>query len=481
MRERPMEMVEDNLMEAWINSASKEDAFWLIQQKVPVFIIHKITEMELFLCNDMRRLPGFVTGSEAEALMPAYNYLDRKAESWGKLRPLLLTDERILTPNHLCWDMLDPKKFHYSLSQGDPAKLIPLFLSADSEDEDEGEVKFLSNHENDLFPTILQQKAMAEAKSAQEDLQPKDIIPLPKPSVGKPLGLELTPSQGIAPPPPLPNLDAAEAHRILQVNSEEVPLAEGRMQVKDVTAKENEKSTLNAALVCLSSSDQTKLSLIKVDNTFPITSLPRIQAATDDMDIDPEDNVLDYRMLDNETLPVNATSCESPVVKVITTDKDPSLSTSLEQGGTSHLDKEMPLAEEQPNPVSDLVTRQEAGSLGVIDLVASRHPTEFLVVTGAPIKEVTWADYLATMAHLIEDGSLYEGQFIQVPSLADCLGGASSSTLENEDVTDLDIDKEEDMEELPGNKHHLWKACGKRAGKKHCKMYLGEFLLKAPP
>ncbi|KAG6905288.1 hypothetical protein DXG01_003675 [Tephrocybe rancida] len=73
---------------------------------------------------------------------------------------------------------------------------------------------------------------------------------------------------------------------------------------------------------------------------------------------------------------------------------------------------------------------------------------------------------------------------MQIPkalSLADRLGGASSSTLENEDATDLDIDEEEDMEELPGNKRHPWKAHGKRAGKKHHKMYPGEFLLKAPP
>ncbi|KAG6913636.1 hypothetical protein DXG01_005408 [Tephrocybe rancida] len=501
MRERPMEMAEDNLMGAWINSASEEDVFWLIRQKVPVFIIHKITEMELFLCNNMRRLLGFVARSEAEALMPAYNYLNRKAKSWGKLQPPLLADEWILTPDHLRWDMLDPEKFCYSLShtfnmprivrqptfseadepckipiskinsneyqddrtplpvnpahlpqpldieiihlkhvpwirppdivhlhggtwekftestnnsrddcmrrvnkseelgkyiwydrerrrylgfnfkpalplglttdveifgmpalnicfeqqvhhgtevvarsrwmypvqsparqhflakivcptedklprlptEGNPAKPIPLFLSADSEDEDEGEVEFLSNHENDLFPTILQQKAMAEAKSAQEDLQPKDVIPLPKPSVEKSLEPESTPSQGIVPPPPSPNLDAAEAHWIPQVNSEEVPVAEGRTQVEDVTAKENENSTLNAALAHSSSSDQTKLSPIEVDDTLSITSLPKIQAATNNMDIDLEDDILNYGMSDNETLPINATSGKSLV------------------------------------------------------------------------------------------------------------------------------------------------------------------------
>ncbi|KAG6904877.1 hypothetical protein DXG01_006496 [Tephrocybe rancida] len=306
-------------------------------------------------------------------------------------------------------------------------------------------------------------------------------------------------------------------------------------------------------------------------------SLPKTRAATDDMDIDPEDDMLNYGMSDDETSLVNTTSLETPVAEVITTIEDPSLSTSLEQGGTSNLNEEMPLAEEQPNPISGLVTRQEAGSLGVIDLIATCRPTEFLVVTGAPVMEVTWADYLAIMAHLIEDGSLYEGQFIQVvwtlqkgeqlfwmqspsdratiagrgylsarqtingvmlncftwalgdaeqtfgpllsdmavdkgvvnnepqvplkqqlssgpsssllsrlqipkaPSPADRPGGAGSSTLEIEDITDLDIGEEEDMEELPENKHHPWKAHRKRAAKKHRKMYPGEFLLKAPP
>ncbi|KAG6913852.1 hypothetical protein DXG01_003838 [Tephrocybe rancida] len=117
MRKQPMETAEDNLMGVWINSANKEQAYWLIQHRVPVFIIHKITEMEMFLCKGVRCLPGFIAGSEAEALMPAHNYLDHKANSWGKLKPPFSMDEHILTPDHLCWDMLDPEQFRYSLSR----------------------------------------------------------------------------------------------------------------------------------------------------------------------------------------------------------------------------------------------------------------------------------------------------------------------------------------------------------------------------
>ncbi|KAG6912522.1 hypothetical protein DXG01_014021, partial [Tephrocybe rancida] len=36
---------------------------------------------------------------------------------YGKLRPPLFTDEHILTPDHLRWDMLDPEQFRYSLSR----------------------------------------------------------------------------------------------------------------------------------------------------------------------------------------------------------------------------------------------------------------------------------------------------------------------------------------------------------------------------
>ncbi|KAG6905197.1 hypothetical protein DXG01_004326 [Tephrocybe rancida] len=95
MRKQPMETAEDNLMGAWINSANEE----------------QIMDMEMFLCKGVQRLPGFIAGPEAEALMPAHNYLDHKANSWGKLKPPFSVDEHILTPDHLCWDMLDPKQF----------------------------------------------------------------------------------------------------------------------------------------------------------------------------------------------------------------------------------------------------------------------------------------------------------------------------------------------------------------------------------
>ncbi|KAG6905546.1 hypothetical protein DXG01_002081, partial [Tephrocybe rancida] len=597
MREKPMETAEDNLMGAWINSANEEQVYWLIRQKVPVFIIHKITEMELFLCEEVRRLPGFVAGSEAEALLPAYNYLDHKADSYGKLRPPLLTDDHILTPDHLRWDMLDPEQFRYSLSRtfnmpglvgqptfgdmdeslvtesskvnpfdspgdevtlpvnpahlprplnlevvdpshipwirppdivhhrggtwerftesiddsrmdcmskvsksdelgkyvwydrerrrylgfdfkpipppglttnvdvfgmpapnirfeqrihnktetmprsrwmyttrsplkqhftvkivrptkdklplcptGDaPPKSVPLFSSADSEDEDEGgESEFVSDHEDDLLPTILQRKAMAEAKSAQEELAPVHPPPLPAPTTAETVP---TTSRTIGPGSPPPNEDAPIARRTSRESLSRGSVVEGKEQI-DVNGASDAlllSPASDAAVARLNNPDRTECSPIAEENpSLNPAFVHKSQITSNDMEVDPEDDILDYGMSDDETQPTEPTT-----ETLIATEVAPQ-PLSLEEGGTSNLNEDAPRMSNQPNPVSDLVSRREAGSLGVIDLVATRRPTEFLVVTGAPIKEVSWADYLATMAHLIEDGSLYEGQFVQV-------------------------------------------------------------------
>ncbi|KAG6913081.1 hypothetical protein DXG01_009828, partial [Tephrocybe rancida] len=148
------------------------------------------------------------------------------------------------------------------------------------------------------------------------------------------------------------------------------------------------------------------------EGSSTLTSVPVLekQTASDDMDVDPEDDILDYGMTDDEMQPVAPTETAISTAEPSVALESASCSLRPEEGGTSDINEDMPLTESQPDPILNLISRQEAGSLGVIDLVATHRPTEFLVVTGAPIKEVTWGDYLATMVHLIEDGSLYEGQ-----------------------------------------------------------------------
>ncbi|KAG6913895.1 hypothetical protein DXG01_003652 [Tephrocybe rancida] len=242
--------------------------------------------------------------------------------------------------------------------KGAPSKPIPLFLSANSEDEDEnGKVECVLDHEDDLLPTILQQKAMAEAKSAQEEYAPKKK----------------------------------------EIEVEERSLA------------------LDAAIAHLSSPDQTERSPVMEGNSnsapAPLFNKPIV---LDAMDVDPEDDILNYGMSDNKTQPIIPTETLILAAEPSITTAKKSHSLRPEEGGTSNINNDVSQTESQPNPVLDMISRREARTLGVIDLIATRRPTEFLVVTGAPTGDIIWADYLTTMAHLIEDGSLYEGQFIQV-------------------------------------------------------------------
>ncbi|KAG6904776.1 hypothetical protein DXG01_007268, partial [Tephrocybe rancida] len=117
MRLRPMETADDNFMGLWINSAQPEEAYWLIRQRIPVFIIHKVTEMEERLCEGSRRLRSFVVDTDIERLAADRNYLEYCAAKSNKLLPPLPSDEWILAPHYLKWDMLNPNHFRYSLSR----------------------------------------------------------------------------------------------------------------------------------------------------------------------------------------------------------------------------------------------------------------------------------------------------------------------------------------------------------------------------
>ncbi|KAG6905196.1 hypothetical protein DXG01_004325 [Tephrocybe rancida] len=89
-----------------------------------------------------------------------------------------------------------------------PPKLVPLFSSADSEDEDgDSYVECVSDHEDDLLPIILQQKAMAEAKSAQEEYAPKNPLPLTTPTIEE---IAPTTSQMTTSPSQTPSKDTAK-------------------------------------------------------------------------------------------------------------------------------------------------------------------------------------------------------------------------------------------------------------------------------
>ncbi|KAG6914386.1 hypothetical protein DXG01_000626 [Tephrocybe rancida] len=286
-------------------------------------------------------------------------------------------------------------------AEGANSKPIPLFSSADSEDEDEnGEVECVSDHEDDLLPTILQQKAMAEVKSAQEECAPKKSLPPPTLMIEE--STPVTP-QTMVPPSQPPNKDAAIACQTLQEDSR-----------KEIEGEERNLA-LDAAIVHPSSPDRIEHSPVMEGNStsapVPLFKKPIV---SDTMDVDPEDDILDYGMSNDETQPIvpMETSILAAEPSVTTANKSHSL--RLEEGGTSNINDDMSQTESQPNPVSDMISRREARTLGVIDLIATCRPMEFLVVTGAPTGDVTWADYLATMVHLIEDGSLYEGQFVQV-------------------------------------------------------------------
>ncbi|KAG6913851.1 hypothetical protein DXG01_003837 [Tephrocybe rancida] len=91
-------------------------------------------------------------------------------------------------------------------------------VPSDSEDEDgDSYVECISDHKDDLLPTILQQKAMAEVKSAQEEYAPKNPLPLTTPTIEEiaPTTLQTTTSPSQTPsedtakktPPPTPMIE----------------------------------------------------------------------------------------------------------------------------------------------------------------------------------------------------------------------------------------------------------------------------------
>ncbi|KAG6915720.1 hypothetical protein DXG01_010278 [Tephrocybe rancida] len=200
-----------------------------------------------------------------------------------------------------------------------PPKLIPLFSSADSEDEDDsGESKFISDHEDDLLPTILQRKAMAEAKSAQEELVPVN-------------------------PHPLPALMTAETTS--WENLMKGTMVEGKEQI-NVNVVSNApllSPVLDAAVAHLNSSDHTERpSIVEKNPSLDSASSLKIQSVANDMEVDPEDDILDYGMSDNEIQPADPVNTMIPTAEtLIATEVAPQLLT-LEEGGTSNLNKDSP-------------------------------------------------------------------------------------------------------------------------------------------
>ncbi|KAG6913769.1 hypothetical protein DXG01_004417 [Tephrocybe rancida] len=112
-----MEMANDEFMGLWINTTPPDIAFWMIRQRIPIFIIHKVSELEKHLCNSARRVNSFVANSEAERLSVSRNYLEHHAAKWNKWLPPLPTDKWILDADYLRWDMLNLNHFRFSLSQ----------------------------------------------------------------------------------------------------------------------------------------------------------------------------------------------------------------------------------------------------------------------------------------------------------------------------------------------------------------------------
>ncbi|KAG6913628.1 hypothetical protein DXG01_005494 [Tephrocybe rancida] len=758
MRMQPMERANDDFMGLWINAAQPELAYWLIRQRVPIFIIHKISEMEKHLCDDARRFSSFVADSEAERLSVNRNYLEHRAAKCNKLLPPLPSDEWILDMGYLRWDMLNPNHFNYSLSRnhnlpgmigcttcgaeemltndaspsletnalrddqislpvdpkhlprpleleeidpdhvpwirppkiahptggkwskytestddarnecmrkvnadedlgkyvwydrdrrrklgfdsepevppgvttdvrvfGMPApnvryeyqthqgfvaegrsrwiyqsrtptrqdlvaqikrpsksdlprrtsnenkpKPIPVFRASDSDDEEE---EFFSDHEDDLFPSFKERARIAAAKGEQEMLNPKDPSP---PIVEKPVDIreeEIRPTlnqemtTNIIPGivldaatarsseegmnPEVLESDVTERRQSLQSEStpDTIPTRQSKESDEDASdkavppitppaAKSNQNESLASgsasspaaamarlepelglritastddmdvdpnddmldygisdddmpemttniipgivldAATARSSEEGMNPEVLESDVTeghqskesdedapdkavppitppaaksnqneslasgsasSPAAAMARLEpelglgitASTDDMDVDPNDDLLDYGISDDDmpaTAPMGSKGKqrEDPVPNALekgnesdipkTLQDSPSLlfTSQQDEGGTSDHDVEMASGESTVEQVSDLVMRRAAGKLGIIDLVASSRPTEFLVVTGAPIQGVTWEDYLATVAKLIKDGTLFEGQFVQV-------------------------------------------------------------------
>ncbi|KAG6912909.1 hypothetical protein DXG01_011174 [Tephrocybe rancida] len=254
---------------------------------------------------------------------------------------------------------------------------------------------------------------MAEAKSAQEELTPVNP-PLTAPTTAETVP---TTSRTIEPTSLPPNEDAAIARRTSRESLTKESVVEGkeRIDVNDASDALLLSPVLDAAVARPNSPDRTeRLPIAEGNPSLDPAPLHKTHNISDDMEVDPEDDILDYGMSDDETQPADPVNTTIQTAETLIVTEVAPQSLSLEEGGASNLSEDTSRTGNQPNPVSDLMSRREAGSLGIIDLVATRRPTEFLVVTGAPIKEVSWADYLATMAHLIEDGSLYEGQFVQV-------------------------------------------------------------------
>ncbi|KAG6906872.1 hypothetical protein DXG01_011585 [Tephrocybe rancida] len=224
-----------------------------------------------------------------------------------------------------------------------PPKLIPLFSSADSEDEDEGgESKFASDHEDNLLPTILQQKAMAKVKSAQEELAPVNPHPLPAPMTAETVPTTSQTIESVSLPL---NKDATIVHQILQENLTKEIVVEGKEQINVNVVSDALflSPVLDAAMAHPNSPDHTEcLSIVEKNPFLDPASLHKIQNISNNMEVDPEDDILDYGMSDDETQPANPVNTMIQAAETpIATEVAPQ-SLSLEEGGTSNLNKDMP-------------------------------------------------------------------------------------------------------------------------------------------
>ncbi|KAG6905531.1 hypothetical protein DXG01_002194 [Tephrocybe rancida] len=112
-----MEKAKDHFMGVWVNTTQQDKVYWMIQQQVPTFIIHKISEMEMHLCADARQVNSFIADTDIERLAAKHSFLEYHANKWKKLLPPLPKDEWALTLDYLRWDLLNPNHFHYSLSR----------------------------------------------------------------------------------------------------------------------------------------------------------------------------------------------------------------------------------------------------------------------------------------------------------------------------------------------------------------------------
>lgn len=116
----------DQLMGVWANTTSQKELDWMLKQRIPCFFIHECSRDELVPRSDVAKFYDFLEGSEAIHLTPQYNPLENIAVRREQALPTLSicmpppSEDRALalptthstksSPRYLGWEDPGPEK-----------------------------------------------------------------------------------------------------------------------------------------------------------------------------------------------------------------------------------------------------------------------------------------------------------------------------------------------------------------------------------